>query len=49
MKEEADKLAPYRGPDIDHAIKLIKLEGKPATILWGPLYNMSREELLVLC
>ena len=48
MKEEADKLAPHRGPDIDHAIELIELEGKPATIPWGPLYNMSREELLVL-
>ncbi|KAF9696002.1 hypothetical protein EKO04_006265 [Ascochyta lentis] len=46
MKEEADKLAPHRGPDIDHAIELIEQDGKPATVLWGPLYNMSREELL---
>ncbi|XPS95993.1 hypothetical protein M3J09_005273 [Ascochyta lentis] len=48
MKEEADKLAPYRGSDIDHAIELIEQDGKPATVPWGPLYNMSREELLVL-
>ncbi|XPS94913.1 hypothetical protein M3J09_004211 [Ascochyta lentis] len=48
MKEEADKLAPHRGSDIDHAIELIEQDGKPATVPWGPLYNMSREELLVL-
>lgn len=48
MKEEADKLAPLRGPTIDHAIELVEADGKPATVPWGPLYNMSREELLVL-
>lgn len=48
MREEADKLAPHRGADIDHAIELVEQDGKPAIIPWGPLYNMSREELLVL-
>ena len=48
LKEEADKLAPHRGPEIDHAIELVEKEGKTTTIPWGPLYSMSREELLVL-
>jgi hypothetical protein len=33
LKEEADKLAPYRGPDINYTIELIKKEGELATIL----------------
>jgi hypothetical protein len=33
LKKEADKLAPYRGPNINYAIKLIEKEGEPATIL----------------
>ena len=37
-----------RGPGIDHEIELEKVNGRDAEVLWGPLYNMSREELLVL-
>jgi hypothetical protein len=48
-KEEAGKLPPYRGEGIDHAIQLEKtLEGKEPEVPWGPLYSMSRDELLVL-
>ncbi|KAI0993862.1 hypothetical protein K3495_g14322, partial [Podosphaera aphanis] len=43
----ADNLPPLRG-NLDHAINLKQENGKPMTPPWGPLYNMSREELLVL-
>ena len=43
----AGNLPPHRGP-LDHAINLQQENGKPVTPPWGPLYNMSREELLVL-
>ncbi|KAI0991725.1 hypothetical protein K3495_g16462, partial [Podosphaera aphanis] len=43
----ADELPSSRG-DLDHAINLRSENGKPLTPPWGPLYNMSREELLVL-
>ena len=45
----ADKLPRLRGPDIDHKIELVKGDdGKAQEAPWGPLYNMSREELMVL-
>jgi hypothetical protein len=44
---QAAKLPPHR-PDVDHSIELIKENGKEPEIPWGPLYNMSRDELLVL-
>lgn len=43
QKEISDKLPPHR-PGCDHEIKL--QDGKDAP--WGPLYGMSRDELLVL-
>jgi hypothetical protein len=44
----ADRLPPHR-PGIDHKIELEKGEnGQEKTVPWGPLYNMSREELLLL-
>jgi hypothetical protein len=44
----ADRLPPHR-PGVDHKIELETDEnGKEREIPWGPLYNMSREELLVL-
>ena len=44
----ANSLADHR-PGTDHKIELLKDEnGKEAEIPWGPLYNMSRDELLVL-
>jgi hypothetical protein len=48
LREEANKLAPHRGPAIDHKIEILMTDGKEAEIPWGPLYNMSRNELLVL-
>ena len=47
-QEEADKLPPLRGTKVDHAIEVEEVNGKSAEIPWGPLYTMSREELLVL-
>lgn len=41
------QLPPSRG-SLDHAINLCHENGKPLTPPWGPLYGMSREELLVL-
>jgi len=44
----ASAQAPFR-PGVDHAINLEKGEdGKEKSAPWGPLYNMSRGELLVL-
>ncbi|KAI0992082.1 hypothetical protein K3495_g16104, partial [Podosphaera aphanis] len=43
----SDDLPPHRG-SLDLAINLQKEDGKPAKPPWGRLYNMSREELLVL-
>lgn len=46
--DEATKLPPHRGEGIDHKIELIRENGKEPIVPWGPLYNMSNEELLVL-
>ena len=44
----ADKLPPHRD-GVDHKVNLLKDEkGHELAVPWGPLYNMSREELLVL-
>ena len=43
--KQAEKLPPHRGPGVDHKIEL---EPKDAQPPWGPLYSMSRGELLVL-
>jgi len=47
-RAEADKLPPIRGRKVDHQIALEQVDGKEAEAPWGPLYSMSREELLVL-
>lgn len=48
-RNEANKQPPHRGPDIDHKIELNKnADGTTPEPPWGPLYNMSRDELLVL-
>uniref|UniRef100_A0A093ULB7 Transposon Tf2-11 polyprotein n=1 Tax=Talaromyces marneffei PM1 TaxID=1077442 RepID=A0A093ULB7_TALMA len=46
---EADKLPRHR-PGADHTIELIDQDkdGRKPEVPWGPMYNMSREELLVL-
>lgn len=43
----ANSLPPSRG-HLDHAINLRHENGRPVQPPWGPLYSMSREELLVL-
>jgi hypothetical protein len=45
--KEASKLPPHR-TGIDHAITMNQKDGKDPEAPWGPLYNMSRGELLVL-
>jgi hypothetical protein len=48
LDDEANSVPPHR-PGKDHAINLVKDEqGREAAAPWGPLYQMSREELLVL-
>lgn len=48
MKREAEKLAPHWA-GVDHEINLKdSVAGGPEALPWGPLYGMSREELLVL-
>jgi len=48
-RKKADVLPPLRGPGIDHTIELEKdADGNELQAPWGPLYSMSREELLVL-
>jgi hypothetical protein len=47
-RSEAEKLPPLRGPGTDYTIKLEKVDGKEPAVPWGPLYNMSRDELVVL-
>jgi hypothetical protein len=47
-RAEANKLPPHR-EGVDHAIELTQApDGSEQTIPWGPLYGMSRDELLVL-
>lgn len=46
--EEAMKLPPHR-PGVDHEVHLQRdSDGNEPPLPWGPLYSMSREELLVL-
>jgi Reverse transcriptase (RNA-dependent DNA polymerase)/Aspartyl protease len=46
--EEAAKLPPHR-PGVDHEVNLQRdSSGSEPALPWGPLYSMSREELLVL-
>jgi transposase InsO family protein len=47
-RREAERLAPHR-EGIDHKIDLREQpSGAPPVLPWGPLYNMSKDELLVL-
>jgi transposase InsO family protein len=47
-RREAEKLAPHR-EGIDHRIELREQpDGSQPALPWGPLYSMSKEELLVL-
>ena len=42
------KLFSFRKPEIDHFIELKKINGKILQTLWKPLYNIFRDELLIL-
>jgi transposase InsO family protein len=48
LPTEGEELPPLRGPDVDHRIELELQDGKEPKVPYGPLYNMSRDELLVL-
>jgi hypothetical protein len=39
---------PLRGQGVDHLIKLVKEDGKTPEVLYGLLYSITRDELLVL-
>ena len=47
-EEEANQLPPIRGLGINHQVELLEKEKKKQTVPWGPLYNMSKDELFVL-
>ena len=48
-RKEAERLPPTRGIRVDYAIELEKVDnGGEREVPWGPLYSMSRDELLVL-
>lgn len=47
--KEGKELPPLRGPKVDHQIELVPdKDGKTPEVPYGPLYSMSRDELLVL-
>ncbi len=45
----AEKLPFLREEGTDHQIELEEVNEKESKVLWGSLYNMTREKLLVLC
>jgi hypothetical protein len=48
-RKKAGLLPPVRGQGVDHSIELEKDDnGREKEVPWGPLYSMSRDELLVL-
>lgn len=48
-RKQADTLPPLRGEGIDHNIELVKdKDSKDPEVPYGPLYQMPRDELLVL-
>ena len=48
-RKAADELPPLRGVSIDYRIELERREdGSEPEVPWGPMYGISRDELLVL-
>ena len=47
-EDKTNQLPPIRGEKINHEIELLEKERKKPTVSWGPLYNMSKNEFLVL-
>lgn len=48
LRRQRHTLPPPRGSRVDHKIELEKVDGKDPEVPWGPLYNESRDELLIL-
>ena len=48
IKAENRGLPPLQKSGMDHGIDLKKIDGRNSEVLWKSLYNMSREELLIL-
>ncbi len=44
-----EKLPLLREEDTDHQIELEEIDEKKSKVLWDPLYNMTKEKLLMLC
>ncbi len=44
-----EKLSLLRREDTDHWIKLKEINEKESKVFWDPLYNMTKEKLLMLC
>ena len=47
-ENETNQLPPIRGKKINHEIELLEKEKKKLTVPLGPLYNISKDEFLVL-
>ena len=47
-EDETNQLPPVRGKKINHEIELLEKEKKKPTVFCGPLYNISKDEFLVL-
>jgi hypothetical protein len=45
---EAEKLLLLYSPRTNYTIELEKVNRKEPVVPWGPLYNISRDELIVL-
>jgi hypothetical protein len=45
---KGNKLPPYRGLKVDYSIELNEVNRKALEVLYGPLYAMLRDKLLVL-
>ena len=46
-EDETNQLPPIRGKKKNHGIELLEEKKKKPTVPWGPLYNMSKNKLLV--
>ncbi len=44
-----EKLSLLRREDTDYWIKLEEINEKESKVFWNPLYNMTKEKLLMLC
>ena len=47
-ENKTNQLPPIRGKKINHEIELLEKGWEKPTVPWGPLYNISKDELQVL-